>query len=50
MGLMKAVTMTMMTIEPLRILVADDEPLASDRLNLLLGRVEGVGSEALVHG
>jgi two-component system, LytTR family, response regulator AlgR len=41
--------------EPLRILVADDEPLASERLNLLLARVEGVvlvgtahdGSEAV---
>jgi two-component system response regulator AlgR len=28
--------------EPLRILVADDEPLASERLGLLLARVEGV--------
>ena len=28
--------------ELLRVLVADDEPLASDRLNLLLARVEGV--------
>ncbi len=28
--------------EPLRILVADDEPLAGERLNLLLARVEGV--------
>ena len=31
-----------MMTEPLRILVADDEPLASERLNLLRGRVEGV--------
>jgi two-component system, LytTR family, response regulator AlgR len=28
--------------DPLRILIADDEPLASERLNLLLARVEGV--------
>ncbi len=31
-----------MTTEPLRILVADDEPLACERLHLLLARVEGV--------
>lgn len=45
-----------MTIDPLRILVADDEPLASERLNLLLGRIDGVtvvgtahdGTEAVV--
>lgn len=42
--------------EPLRILVADDEPLAGERLGLLLARVEGVtvvgtahdGSEAVL--
>ncbi len=41
--------------EPLRILIADDEPLASERLSLLLGRVDGIslvgtandGSEAI---
>ena len=35
--------------ETLRILVADDEPLASDRLNLLLGRVEGVTLVGTAH-
>ena len=28
--------------EPLRILIADDEPLASERVSLLLGRIDGV--------
>ena len=28
--------------EPLRILIADDEPLASERVGLLLGRIDGV--------
>lgn len=35
--------------EPLRILVADDEPLASERLGLLLGRVEGVTLVGTAH-
>jgi two-component system response regulator AlgR len=38
-----------MMTEPLRILVADDEPLASERLNLLLGRVEGVTLVGTAH-
>jgi two-component system response regulator AlgR len=35
--------------EPLRILVADDEPLASERLNLLLARVDGVTLVGTAH-
>ena len=35
--------------DPLRILVADDEPLASERLNLLLARVEGVTLVGTAH-
>ncbi len=35
--------------EPLRILVADDEPLATDRLSLLLARVEGVTLVGIAH-
>jgi len=31
-----------MTDAPIRVLVADDEPLATERLSLLLGRIEGV--------
>ena len=38
-----------MTTDPLRILVADDEPLATDRLNLLLARVEGVTLVGTAH-
>lgn len=36
-------------IEPLRILVADDEPLASERLGLLLARVDGVTLVGTAH-
>jgi two-component system response regulator AlgR len=39
----------MMMTEPLRILVADDEPLASERLGLLLARVEGVTLVGTAH-
>ena len=35
--------------EPLRILVADDEPLASERLGLLLARVDGVTLVGIAH-
>ena len=38
-----------MTEAPLRILVADDEPLATDRLSLLLGRIEGVTLAGIAH-
>ena len=38
-----------MSIEPLRILVADDEPLASERLALLLARVEGANLVGTAH-
>lgn len=31
-------------VEPIRVLIADDEPLASDRLRLLLARVAGVAT------
>ena len=38
-----------MTDQPLRILVADDEPLATERLALLIGRIEGVSLAGTAH-
>ena len=38
-----------MTDAPLTILVADDEPLATDRLALLLGKIEGVELAGIAH-
>ncbi len=38
-----------MTEAPLRILVADDEPLAADRLAMLIGRIEGAELAAIAH-
>jgi len=38
-----------MTDPPLRILVADDEPLATDRLAMLIERIEGASLSAIAH-
>jgi len=38
-----------MTDAPLRILVADDEPLAAERLAMLIGRIEGASLAAIAH-